>query len=68
MIFVKFNRSLTFCRFGFNKWRDPQRPTQILAKICKDEGLDGPHYNNGRVQVEGFTFRASGQIQDESGN
>ena len=55
-------------RFGFNKWRDPQRPTHILAKLCKDEALDGPHYNNGRVQVEGITFRAPGQIQDESGD
>jgi hypothetical protein len=38
-----------------------------LAKLCKDEGLDGPHYNNGKVQVDGVTFRAPGQIQDESG-
>ncbi|CAB4005702.1 otoferlin-like isoform X4 [Paramuricea clavata] len=57
-----------FATFGFNKWRDPQRPTHILAKLCKDEGLDGPHYNNGKVQVDGITFRAPGQIQDESGN
>ena len=38
-----------------------------MAKLCKDEGLDGPHYNNGKVQVDGVTFRAPGQIQDESG-
>ena len=53
-------------RFGFNKWRDPQRPTHILAKFGKGEGLNG-HYNNGKVQVEGVTFRGPGQIQDESG-
>ena len=60
-------RTVPYSRFGFNKWRDPQRPTHILAKLCKDEALDGPHYNNGKVQVDGVTFRAPGQIQDESG-
>ena len=55
-------------RFGFNKWRDPMKPTQILARICKDEGLDGPHYNPpGKCRVENMIFAASPTITDEAG-
>uniref|UniRef100_A0A7N8XAR2 Otoferlin n=1 Tax=Mastacembelus armatus TaxID=205130 RepID=A0A7N8XAR2_9TELE len=41
---------------GYNVWRDPMKPTQILAKLCKDGKLDGPHYGpGGRVKVENRT-------------
>ena len=56
-----------FYRFGFNKWRDPMRPTQILAKICKEEGLDGPHYSTGRVRIDNKVFGATSQVLEESG-
>lgn len=56
-----------FPRFGFNKWRDPMRPTQVLAKLCKDEGLDGPHYSTGRVRIDNKVFGASSQVLEESG-
>uniref|UniRef100_A0A8C7CX32 Otoferlin n=1 Tax=Oncorhynchus kisutch TaxID=8019 RepID=A0A8C7CX32_ONCKI len=37
---------------GYNVWRDPLKPTQILAKLCKEGKLDGPHYGpGGRVKV-----------------
>uniref|UniRef100_A0A671Q5Z8 Otoferlin b n=1 Tax=Sinocyclocheilus anshuiensis TaxID=1608454 RepID=A0A671Q5Z8_9TELE len=30
---------------GYNVWRDPMKPTQILAKLCKDGKMDPPqHY------------------------
>uniref|UniRef100_A0AAR2K1P0 C2 domain-containing protein n=1 Tax=Pygocentrus nattereri TaxID=42514 RepID=A0AAR2K1P0_PYGNA len=32
---------------GYNVWRDPQKPTQLLAKLCKEGKLDGPHYSPG---------------------
>ena len=54
-------------RFGFNKWRDPLRPTQILSRICKDEGLDGPHFSTGRVKIDNKVFVAQSQIQEENG-
>uniref|UniRef100_A0A665X9R8 Otoferlin n=1 Tax=Echeneis naucrates TaxID=173247 RepID=A0A665X9R8_ECHNA len=42
---------------GYNVWRDPMKPTQILAKMCKDGKLDGPHYGpGGRVKVENRVF------------
>lgn len=59
--------SFIFPRFGFNKWRDPMRPTQVLAKLCKDEGLDGPHYSTGRVRIDNKVFGASSQVLEESG-
>ncbi|XP_031569345.1 otoferlin-like [Actinia tenebrosa] len=57
-----------YATFGFNKWRDPLRPTQILAKITKEEGLDGPHYSTGRVRLDNKTFVAPSQILEESGH
>uniref|UniRef100_A0A8C8M285 Otoferlin n=1 Tax=Oncorhynchus tshawytscha TaxID=74940 RepID=A0A8C8M285_ONCTS len=37
---------------GYNVWRDPMKPSQILAKLCKEGKLDGPHYGpGGRVKV-----------------
>uniref|UniRef100_A0A8C7KDG1 Otoferlin n=1 Tax=Oncorhynchus kisutch TaxID=8019 RepID=A0A8C7KDG1_ONCKI len=42
---------------GYNVWRDPLKPTQILAKLCKEGKLDGPHYGpGGRVKVANRIF------------
>uniref|UniRef100_A0AAY4AWM5 C2 domain-containing protein n=1 Tax=Denticeps clupeoides TaxID=299321 RepID=A0AAY4AWM5_9TELE len=42
----------TYAIHGYNAWRDPMKPTQILSKLCKDGKLDGPHYGpGGRVKV-----------------
>ncbi|XP_066930260.1 otoferlin-like isoform X4 [Clytia hemisphaerica] len=61
--------SSIYATFGFNKWRDPMKPTQILARICKDESLDGPHYTApGKCRVENMIFAASSSITDEAGN
>uniref|UniRef100_A0A669E6U9 Otoferlin n=1 Tax=Oreochromis niloticus TaxID=8128 RepID=A0A669E6U9_ORENI len=53
---------------GYNVWRDPMKPTHILAKLCKDGKLDGPHYGPaGRVKVENRVFMAPREIEDENG-
>uniref|UniRef100_A0AAX7V4X1 Otoferlin n=1 Tax=Astatotilapia calliptera TaxID=8154 RepID=A0AAX7V4X1_ASTCA len=53
---------------GYNVWRDPMKPTHILAKLCKDGKLDGPHYGPaGRVKVENRVFMAPTEIEDENG-
>lgn len=44
------------CRYGYNQWRDPMKPTQILAKLCKDGKLEPPSYFNGKVKVGNKTF------------
>uniref|UniRef100_A0A3Q3G455 Otoferlin n=1 Tax=Kryptolebias marmoratus TaxID=37003 RepID=A0A3Q3G455_KRYMA len=52
---------------GYNVWRDPMKPTHILAKLCKDGKLDGPHYGpGGRVKVENRVFMAPTEIEDEN--
>ncbi|XP_076013626.1 otoferlin-like [Genypterus blacodes] len=53
---------------GYNVWRDPMKPTHILAKLCKEGKLDGPHYGpSGRVKVENRVFMAPTEIEDENG-
>ncbi|KAF5278108.1 hypothetical protein FQR65_LT03624 [Abscondita terminalis] len=36
---------------GYNAWRDPMKPTQILAKLCKDAKIDPPMYSDGEVKI-----------------
>ncbi|KAF4526881.1 hypothetical protein B566_EDAN013792 [Ephemera danica] len=42
--------------FGYNGWRDPMKPTQIVAKLCKDGKIEGPIYMNGRIKIGNKTF------------
>uniref|UniRef100_A0A8B9HFR3 Otoferlin a n=1 Tax=Astyanax mexicanus TaxID=7994 RepID=A0A8B9HFR3_ASTMX len=52
---------------GYNVWRDPQKPTQILAKLCKEGKLDGPHYGpGGKVKVANRIFLGPTDIEDEN--
>ncbi|XP_050683960.1 otoferlin-like [Leptidea sinapis] len=48
---------------GFNRWRDAMKPTQILAKLCKDAKLDAPHYEYGYVKIGRTNFNMS--MEDE---
>ncbi|KAJ2954509.1 hypothetical protein O0L34_g2790 [Tuta absoluta] len=41
---------------GYNRWRDALKPTQILAKLCKDGKLDPPVYEYGKVKVGRTVF------------
>ncbi|CAL9692716.1 unnamed protein product [Knipowitschia caucasica] len=44
------------------------KPTQILARLCKEGKLDPPQYRpGGSVQVGGRVFQAPTQIEDENG-
>ncbi|KYO37034.1 hypothetical protein Y1Q_0005859 [Alligator mississippiensis] len=36
--------SQTYAIHGYNIWRDPMKPTQILSKLCKEGKVDGPHF------------------------
>ncbi|KAK5642921.1 hypothetical protein RI129_009088 [Pyrocoelia pectoralis] len=40
---------------GYNAWRDPMKPTQILSKLCKDARIDPPVYMPGNVKVGRIT-------------
>ncbi|XP_071335504.1 otoferlin isoform X5 [Trachinotus anak] len=53
---------------GYNVWRDPMKPCQILAKLCKEGKIDGPHYGpGGKVKVASRIFQGPTEIEDENG-
>lgn len=53
---------------GFNKWRDPIKPTAILQRLCKDHKLDGPHFQPGKCRIDKWVFCAQEFIDDDNGN
>ncbi|XP_066468089.1 otoferlin isoform X3 [Tiliqua scincoides] len=58
----------TYSIHGYNIWRDPQKPTQILSRLCKEGKLDGPHYGpGGRVKVTNRVFTGPTEVEDENG-
>ena len=65
---VYFQYFHLFLRHGYAKWRDPQKPAQILTKICKDEGLDGPSFDCGICSIEGMQFEGAATVKDAKGN
>ena len=44
-------------RCGYNQWRDPMKPVQLLTKLCKEGKVDGPHFAMGKVRVGDMTFK-----------
>uniref|UniRef100_A0A8C0J8T2 Otoferlin n=1 Tax=Chelonoidis abingdonii TaxID=106734 RepID=A0A8C0J8T2_CHEAB len=60
--------SQTYSTHGYNTWRDPGKPTQILAKLCREGKVDGPHYGpGGRVKVANRVFTGPREMEDENG-
>ncbi|XP_059584043.1 otoferlin [Alligator mississippiensis] len=60
--------SQTYAIHGYNIWRDPMKPTQILSKLCKEGKVDGPHFGpSGRVKVANRVFTGPTEIEDENG-
>ncbi|XP_078506103.1 otoferlin [Lissotriton helveticus] len=60
--------SQSYSIHGYNMWRDPVKPTQILSKLCKEGKLDGPHFGpGGRVKVTNRVFTGPTEIEDENG-
>uniref|UniRef100_A0A3B3WM37 C2 domain-containing protein n=1 Tax=Poecilia mexicana TaxID=48701 RepID=A0A3B3WM37_9TELE len=41
---------------GYNAWRDSLKPSELLAKMCRDNGVDGPHFSPGRITVADKVF------------
>uniref|UniRef100_A0A3B4BFR6 C2 domain-containing protein n=1 Tax=Periophthalmus magnuspinnatus TaxID=409849 RepID=A0A3B4BFR6_9GOBI len=53
---------------GYNIWRDPMKPSQILVRLCKEGKMEPPQYGpGGTVQVGGRVFQAPTEIEDENG-
>ncbi|XP_060519219.1 otoferlin-like isoform X2 [Cylas formicarius] len=49
---------------GYNAWRDAMKPTQILAKLCKDAKIEPPVYCEGQVKVGHKVFHVAGDAED----
>ena len=47
-----------------NQWRDPQLPSQLLAKACKQMALPKPVYSAGEVRVGPNRYNLSGLIKE----
>lgn len=60
--------SLRYHLQGYNKWRDPIKPSTILQHLCKDYKLDGPHFQPGKCRIQKWIFCAPDTILDDSGN
>uniref|UniRef100_A0A3Q3JTY7 C2 domain-containing protein n=1 Tax=Monopterus albus TaxID=43700 RepID=A0A3Q3JTY7_MONAL len=41
---------------GYNAWRDSLKPSELLTKLCKDNGLEAPHFSPGRITVADKVF------------
>ncbi|XP_061126606.1 otoferlin isoform X4 [Syngnathus typhle] len=60
--------SSTYSLHGYNIWRDPLKPSQILAKLCKEAKIDPPQYSpGGKVKVANCIFVGPTEIEDENG-
>ncbi|XP_041832166.1 otoferlin isoform X2 [Melanotaenia boesemani] len=60
--------SSNYSLHGYNIWRDPMKPSQILAKLCKESKIDGPQYGpGGKVKVANRIFMGPTEIEDENG-
>ncbi|KAM6915645.1 otoferlin isoform 6-T6 [Xenentodon cancila] len=60
--------SSNYSLHGYNVWRDPMKPSQILARLCKEGKIDGPHYGpGGKVKVANRIFTGPTDIEDENG-
>ncbi|XP_055599374.1 otoferlin-like [Uranotaenia lowii] len=46
---------------GYNQWRDPMKPTQILTKLCKENKLEPPQYLQDRVTIGRYCFTFSNE-------
>ncbi|XP_036729984.1 otoferlin isoform X3 [Balaenoptera musculus] len=58
----------TYSTHGYNIWRDPMKPSQILSRLCKESKVDGPHFGPpGRVKVSNRVFTGPSEIEDENG-
>uniref|UniRef100_A0A6I8N4Q4 Fer-1 like family member 6 n=1 Tax=Ornithorhynchus anatinus TaxID=9258 RepID=A0A6I8N4Q4_ORNAN len=42
---------------GYNAWRDTSKPTEILTKLCKDNHLEGPSFQPGKIQIGNQVFK-----------
>lgn len=50
---------------GYNAWRDCLKPTELLTKLCKDNGLEEPQLSPGRISVANKVFTGKTLFMNE---
>lgn len=48
--------ALEYNRTGYNVWRSPQTPSQILRQVCEKAGLPAPAQVGDKLHVDGYAF------------
>lgn len=43
-------------REGYNAWRDSLKPSELLSKMCRENGLDAPRFSPGKISVADKVF------------
>uniref|UniRef100_H2MVI7 C2 domain-containing protein n=1 Tax=Oryzias latipes TaxID=8090 RepID=H2MVI7_ORYLA len=41
---------------GYNAWRDSLKPSELLSKMCRENGLDAPRFSPGKISVADKVF------------
>lgn len=59
--------SRTYSPDGYNRWRDREKPTQILEYLCKRNNLPLAEYRNDYVKIGRKKFPYTGILSDEVG-
>ncbi|CAI2734909.1 unnamed protein product [Schistosoma spindalis] len=54
---------------GYCQWKDSQQPTEILAKLCEQYGIEQPVYNilENKITIGNESFFANTEIRNETG-
>ncbi|XP_029967575.1 fer-1-like protein 6 isoform X2 [Salarias fasciatus] len=50
---------------GYNAWRDCLKPSELLSKMCRENGLEGPTFRPGRITVADKVFTGKTLFMDE---
>ncbi|XP_067323114.1 fer-1-like protein 6 [Anolis sagrei] len=50
---------------GYNAWRDATKPTEILTKLCKDNKMNGPYMQPGKIQIGDKVFTGQTVFQED---
>ncbi|KAG8147947.1 hypothetical protein E2320_022992, partial [Naja naja] len=50
---------------GYNAWRDALKPTEILNKLCKDNKLNKPIMQPGKIQIGNKIFTGQTVFQED---
>lgn len=50
------------CRSGYNRWRDCEKPTEILYKLCLLNSLEPPSYGKNSVIIGSKIFKMNNKI------